>query len=46
MTLLLDASVTIRSEYLTQLEADLRQVLKNLGVDGVIRIERGQAKGR
>jgi hypothetical protein len=40
LTLTLDASLTVGSDDLAQLEADLRQALKDLGLDALVRIEK------
>ncbi|HEX5481495.1 MAG TPA: hypothetical protein VFZ08_02590 [Terriglobia bacterium] len=40
LVLSLDASLTIRSQDFTYVEEDLRQALRDLGLDGAVRIER------
>lgn len=40
LSLSLDASLTIRSQDFTYVEAELRQALRDLGLDGAVRIEK------
>ncbi|MCI0722824.1 MAG: DUF499 domain-containing protein [Acidobacteria bacterium] len=41
LSLGIDATFTVRAEDLRQVEADLRQALRDLGLEGVVRIESG-----
>lgn len=44
LSLNLDASLTVPSRDVAQLETDLRQALRDLGLEGLVRIEKGRAK--
>jgi hypothetical protein len=41
LSLDLDASLTIRSQDFAYVETELRQALRDLGLDGLVRIEKG-----
>jgi len=43
LSLGLDASLTVRSRDLSHVEAELRQALRDLGLEGLVRIEKNQA---
>ena len=43
LSLGLDASLTVRSQDLSHVEAELRQALRDLGLEGLVRIEKNQA---